>query len=395
MRRYVVVGSLDHVTPGPLVVGLIEVGDDAPFSSERDEFLGLRPSELLDWIRRQPNHIAVSDALAARFRQFRHAVKPNSALSPDSPADLVLSRATDLAGLSAGRSRHDADLVDKKRIAYLLRLARGERAMSRLAAREVVPFDDADLREGVRAVHDILVPRVHMEVTVCGAVPPFAAGLGGKLVVAFLAHPEIVALGMTPAGSILQDVFDAGALASQLPNHGLLALTTKGLYPGHSALYNRAVVPGGNGPLRLIHIGDTHGSTTALLHDRTGRLAKLVVAAADPGRRVSLVYGTGGAKRQRSIQSASLSIGLPGDFAHAGIQRPIYGLRLVGNLEETIWAGADPDWRIDSALGPTAYSRRAIGIWRSRWLDVARRRLADKRRIAGVSASLDVEATAQ
>jgi hypothetical protein len=384
MRRFVVVGSHKRIFPSPVVVGLIEVGDDAPYSSERDAFLGLRSTEFLAWIEATPDRAHAAAEIAERFSNLRQAVLPPDELDPRLPASTILSRASELLAMSSGRSRHDEDFVDKKRVAYLLRLAQGERAMARLGAGEELQSDDADLREGVRAVHNITVPRMHMEVTVCGGLPPFTVGLAGKLVVAFLGHPEIIELGRTSTGSILLDVFDKDLIADLLPDHGLLAITTKGLYPGHSALYNRAVLPGPKGPLRLRHIGDTRGSTTALLHNRTGKLAKLVVAGGERDRRVSLVYGTGGAKRQRSIQSASLSIGLPSDFAHAGIHRPIYGIRFASNVEEVIWRGAAPAWNLDRAWDSSEYSRRAVDVWRQRWLGTSQRRLLGHGKLSGV-----------
>jgi hypothetical protein len=32
-----------------------------------------------------------------------------------------------------------------------------------------------------------------MEATICGAIPPFAEAYGGKLLIAFLTHPEVIA----------------------------------------------------------------------------------------------------------------------------------------------------------------------------------------------------------
>jgi hypothetical protein len=111
-----------------------------------------------------------------------------------------------------------------------------------------------------------------------------------------------------------------------IPSLGILALTTRGLYPGHSALYNRAEIPGRAGALRLRQIGETRGTTTTLLRLRTGKLAQLILEVSASGRKVSMRYGTGGAKRQRAIEAAVLSMGLPETFVHAGLRRPIYGV---------------------------------------------------------------------
>src|SRR5205823_3355219 len=152
--------------------------------------------------------------------------------------------------------------------------------------------------------------------------------LGGKLVVSFLAHPEILGSTKGAPGEIVQSLFDIERIERLLPHTGLLALTTKGLYPGHSALYNRASVPGFGGeriPLRKL--GETRGESTMLVKERTARLAQRVADDARETGRVALVYGTGGSKRMRFLESAAVECGLPKKIVHAGIKRPIYGMR--------------------------------------------------------------------
>lgn len=372
LRRFLIVGqSLAHATQ-PFVVGLIEVGDDAPYSTERDAFLVMRSQEMRSWLDRThgPHQArAVGDLM----RQLRHALLPIPGISPDLSAASVVELRDELLRRAQGRSQSEDALVEKKKIAYLVRLAMGEIAFDALGRGQ--PEDPAGIREGVRAVHDLTVPRVHMEVTVCGAVPPFTSALGGKLVTAFLGHPDILAITKGGAATIVRELFDLSRLEALLPHWGLLAMTTKGLYPGHSALYNRAEIPGESEPVRLQKVGNTKGSTTTLLGTRTGKLAHLLMDAT-PARTVSRTYGTGGAKRQRLIESAVMSTNLPGSFVHAGIRRPVYGLRLVSNLAECVWLGAQPSWNVKRLTSGDEYSRAATVLWRGRWLAKAEMRLA-------------------
>jgi hypothetical protein len=148
----------------------------------------------------------------------------------------------------------------------------------------------------------------------------------------------------------------------------MLAMTTKGLYPRHSALYNRASVPGVAGAsVTLRKLGDTRGESTMLVNERTARLAQRVVEGARETGRVALVYGTGGSKRMRFLESAAVECGLPQRIVHAGIQRPVYGMRFIHNMPDVIWRGAEPDWLVDSEVSADEYSRRATALWRSRW----------------------------
>lgn len=389
--RFVVVGDAPDVCAGPVIVGLIEIGDDAPYSVERDRLLGLRPQEVLEWINTRPDRSEVAARIAARLRTFRSALLPIGSLDVFAPADEVIANEQQILERARGRSRTAVGFMQKKRMAYLVRLARGETAFLRLMRDEEVAPDDPSLREGVRAIRNLTLPRAHMEVTICGAVPPFAHGLGGKLVVAFLGHPAILDVTRSVPGSILQQVFEIERVASMIPNWGILALTTRGIYPGHSALYNRAEIPGWEGTLRLRRIGETRGATTTFLRLRTGKLAQLMLSTSAPARKVSMKYGTGGAKRQRTIESAVLSLGLPETFVHAGIRRPIYGVRMVENLEAVMWAGEEPKWVVERDENAERYSERAVSMWRMRWREQVERRLGEEQgRLAGVFEALEL-----
>jgi hypothetical protein len=377
-RRFVVLGQHPELGNDPVVVGLIELGDDGPYNSLRDEFLGLRPGALLAWLRSTANAPEVARRIACHFRELRSALRsiPNVAIDSD-PAELIEGELS-LLKIAHGRSRID-DLDDfrpKKGIAYLLRLAHGEAAFNRLASGQELDATDRSLREGVRAFHNLILPRVSMEVTVCGSVPPFSAGLGGKLVASFLGHPWILNAVRQSRSTVLEQVFNTDRVVPLLPHAGALALITKGLYPGHSALYNRAEVPGSHGPQRLQKLGETRGSTTSLLGARTARLARVLVESGDGERNVSLTYGTGGAKRQRTIEAAILECGLPETLVHAGIRRPVYGLSTASNTPAVVWAGESPRWLVDPTADPLAYSENAVALWRRRWLRQVERRLA-------------------
>ena len=370
LRRFVVVGAREASDP-PVVMGLIEVGDDAPYSNDRDALLSLRAKELFAWLSSQPNPNAIAAELAARLRAVRAALLPIPGVDAQTDAETILSEYDELHRRAEGRSKSAHDLHLKKRIAYLARLTLGETAFSHAASGASIPIGHKGFREGIRAIHDLTVPRIHMEMTVCGAIPPFSEFLGGKLVVAFAAHPLILRSTQDSPATILQTVFDMEKLSGLLPDYGILALTTKGLYPRHSALYNRSVVPGASAVIRLRKIGDTRGESTALLSLRTGRLAARSLAISDDEPTVSSIYGTGGSKRMRLVERAVTALGLPQALVHAGIPRPVYGAKLVSNIEEVVWAGKTPEWVVDRSGDHDVYCVAAATAWRARWLDRA------------------------
>jgi hypothetical protein len=366
-RRFVVVGQPPWL-PSPTVVGLIEIGDEAPYSTERDELLALQPAAFHAWFSGLDDRASAAGEIAERFRAFRRAVLPVEDFPVPQDADEVLAAEERLLARASGRSQSATGHAEKKRLAYVVRLAHGERVFRAMAQGAAPLSADPALRQGVRAVHDLTVPRIHMEVTICGAVPPFNAALGGKLVVSFLAHPQVTASTKSAPGAIVRNLLDLDRIERLLPSTGLIALTTKGLYPGHSALYNRAIVPGlGDAPVPLRKLGETRGESTMLLGERTSRLAQRVAEGARESGRVALVYGTGGSKRMRFLESAAIECGLPQSIVHSGIRRPVYGLRFASNVADIVWRLAEPQWMVDPEVDPSEYSRRATEMWRTRW----------------------------
>lgn len=382
MKRFVLTAEHRNLGRHPVVAGILELGDEAPFCNWRDDLLGLSPGAFTGWLARAP--IQTRSQIADRLRAIRSCLRPTSLdfdLSNASARDIVSHR-IEIEEFAQGRSRvlaaqHDL-LKDRKRMAYGLRLARGQMALEQIAKGGEIPLGGADLMAGVRAVHDLILPRTHLEATVCGAVPPFSAGMGGKLIVSFLSHPSVVSSTLDAEGELVGWSFDSDRLKDLLPSHGMLCITTKGLYANHAAIYTRSEMPGLHAPIRLRHLANTGGITTTLVSDRTTRLARQLLE--DPGEnqaRISSVYGSGGAKRHRAIHTATIAAGLPPRIAFAGIRRPVYGLKYATNAEAVCWLGDNPVWAISRNENSEAFDQRAVDLWRRRWLRKGIERIQD------------------
>src|SRR5205823_13924976 len=110
---------------------------------------------------------------------------------------------------------------------------------------------------------------------------------------------------------------------------------------------------------------------------------------AKSARPVSLAYGSGGAKRQRTIESAVLALGLPETLVHAGIRRPIYGVPMADNIGRVMWADETPHWTVPRGVTPEEYCQQAVALWRRRWLpNVVRRLNSPGRFVAGVMSTV-------
>jgi hypothetical protein len=381
-RRFV---AMIQTVDGHVPVGILEVGDDAPVSRLRDELLGLTAPTASAWIQSNERPRETAEIAADHLAAIRRTLLPIDPVKGDASCGEILSRSDYWAERARGRSVGPADrLFEKKRIIYMLRLAQGESSLRAFAHGDEDALFSREFREGVRALHDLVVPRVHLEATICGALPPFGEVLGGKLVAALMAHPAVRSIPLGGRSTILREVFNIAALEAILPAHGLLCITTKGLYSRHSAQYHGVVFPGqDDARVKLRKIGETEGATTALFSNEVGQIALRVHQGGFDSGRVARVYGAGGAKRHRILMSVAADMGIPGALLNAGIRRPVYGALLARNATEVIWAGKGPEWLI-SQDAATAYEQAVHSHWCSRWEPIAVRRLSQSREAAVV-----------
>lgn len=371
-RKFVLLIREDTST-SPLAAGILEVADGPPYSTLRDELLGLLPEAFLAWLRGAEDRDAQLQTLASRLRAFRDALLcPRELRRLDSSAIYLKWR--ELDEKAAGRSVDDGQVSNRKQVAYLVRLVRGERAVTSMLG--CGQADPSDLQAGLRVLQNLLIPRLHVEASICGAVPPFSSMLVGKLVASFFGDPRISALCTGTPGEILLSMFDKEKLPRLLPNHGAILVTTAGLYPHHSAQYERAAIPGSPGtpPLPLRKVGVTSGETASLVSKATYEMAVRVLATLRGGPRVGTAYGAGGSKRQRQIEAAARGTGLPDAVVHPGIPRPIYAAMLVSNPIETAVLGVAPHWIAASRIAPSEYKDLAVAQWLARWGSAITRR---------------------
>ena len=343
-------------------VGILEIGDDAPHNPPRDRYMGF-DSKIKDFTEPELK------IFAERFRHIRESLLPEG-LPSNYKADVseLLPLLDSFKESGRGRDGNHESISRKKRLTYLYRLTRAE-----ATCRHALPdeLSSSGFADGLRVLRDLSIPRTNFEMTICGALPPAGSFLAGKLVAGMAAHPLVRAFVDRDFGVISKGIFDTDLLRQLLPNYGALIVTTKGLYPGHSSQYNGVVFPSLFGQtLKLKKLGDTDGQTASHISDLTARFA-FEVLEQEPDTQVSRVYGAGGAKRQRTIESGIKSIGLPPELCHARISRPVYGLSLVENLRSVILLNETPIWKTSAYsnnLDSDVYLKDATAIWRERWL---------------------------
>lgn len=362
-RRFILFGSLNDLK---VPIGLLEIGDEAPLNPPRDALMGLN-------IKYEDLNSEDLSSLATRFENIRKCLLPDGLPSGwDGDVSDLIKGASEIMIKGKGRSGTFKEVGAKKRLTYLARLVNAE-----AACRGINNEGNNGFQEGLRVLRDLSVPRVNVELVICGALPPFGSLLAGKLVASMGCHPRIRDFVDRDFGVIAKEIFDTVQLSKYLPSSGTLLVTTKGLYPGHSSQYNGVkfpVVVGEKG--KLLKIGDTIGQTTSHLAAKTMKYASLSSESLGASA-ISRVFGSGGGKRQRTISNAIRTLGLPNELAFAYISRPIYAFSLVSNLDRMILFNEDPQWRTSPYIYndlQDIYCSNALRIWRDKWLSKSKQR---------------------
>lgn len=343
-------------------LGIMEVGDDAPYSPLRDQALGFSV----------PNkHDPLNEKLKVRLTELRKTMNVSDLpIDPtlDTQDFLVAWKALKLDEKST-RDRFTEPSV-RKRISYLNRIFNGELSLSELDL-----WNEKDVSAAVRAIKDVTLNRVHTEVVICGALPPFGNLLGGKIVAMMMNHPLVRATLDRNIGVLLAGSFDESKIEKWLPRYGPLLTTTKGLFPNHSAQYNRVRIPSGKSTLKLEKLGLTQGQTMSHISDRSMNFA-VEINERMGERGISREYGSGGAKRQRILQSAARIVGLDADSLYAHVTRPVYGTLFASNSQGVVLGGESPQWKDNDMPDQTAeeYETLVMATWRDKWLSNAKNR---------------------
>ncbi|MGH3277461.1 MAG: Druantia anti-phage system protein DruA, partial [Streptosporangiaceae bacterium] len=213
------------------------------------------------------------------------------------------------------------------------------------------------------------------DITVCGAVQPYNAILGGKLVAMLATSPEVVLEYRRRYAGAESEIASsiAGRPIARAPT--LVLLGTTSLYGVGSSQYNRIKIPcdrlGGNAEdiLRYEELGRSESFGTSQYSEETlEALTDLVQQSAD-GQRVNSIFGEGVSPKLRKVRHALDTLGLSSELLLRHHRpRIVYGVGLVHNLGEYL-LGLDSKPKY---LAPLANRESASSLiaswWRERWL---------------------------
>ena len=212
------------------------------------------------------------------------------------------------------------------------------------------------------------------DISVCGAVQPYNALLGGKLAAMMAASPEVVHQYRRRYAQAESEIASSMAGRPIVRASKLVLLGTTSLYGVGSSQYNRIKIPaerlGGNAEdvIRYAELGRSEAFGTSQYSEETVDALVDLVQQSD-AQRVNSIFGEGVSPKLRKVRQALDLLNLPsGMLLRHHRPRVVYAVSLIKNLDDyLIGAAKRPEYIVPVNEGVAATA--AIGAWwRERWL---------------------------
>ena len=192
-----------------------------------------------------------------------------------------------------------------------------------------------------------------LDAYVLGAVPPYSALLGSKLVGSLIASSEI-------RDDFRKKYGNQAGLISKVKKdaHLVLATTTSAL--GRSSVYNRLRLPD---LVEFLKIGTTEGWGHFLVTDEVFKQVRLVLKEHKDPYYDNYKYGQGPSWRLRALRKACTLLNMDSDLLCHGIKREAYAIPLARNWRQILLGlENNPDSPDNSclAIGASAVNRWVI-----------------------------------
>ncbi|WP_437546929.1 Druantia anti-phage system protein DruA [Sorangium sp. So ce367] len=302
------------------------------------------------------------EALADRASQLRNG-KESSSRSTDFEDEALL----DVTLSPLFRAKRAATALALLQIRDLLDQARSPLAKA-VESPEVGRAVDVALRQ----IKQRFSAGAIMELSTCGAVPPYGHLLGGKLALLLMLSPSI------------RNAYRAryegepSLIASQMAGRRvtkearLTLIGTTSLYPERSSQYNRLRLPSGvagnRKEVRLIEVGRTRGHGSSNLSIETEQYLAILARERKEFVNVNFVFGEGQSPKMRQLREGLAALGLnAADLIRHASPRIVY-LAALGSMIRRALLGVEP-LPGDDDLGSTDEAdERIADFWRTRWL---------------------------
>jgi hypothetical protein len=399
------------------VVGIAALGSSVVQQKVRDEHIGWDASTFVQKFRRQPSaqvvirlHRALSNLIDGVYiddllddsnleLERIHLSRPTHSiierLRRESKSAREMHQLSPHASVHKSDAAEDGDNVQWEERAHtqLFRSKRCLHLATLLSIRKIFqehnfttgrrkPYLEALESDQVRVAIGQLVRLIKSEhvgidmldITVCGAIAPYNAILGGKLVCMLLCSPEIVRYYATKycrRPSIIASSMKGGPVRRP---HRLVLLCTTSLYGVGSSQYNRIKVPakvlGGSASevLEYKKLGCSVGFGSFHFSEQTLQWIKFLLGRKG-NRKVNSIFGEGVNPLMRKIREALDFVGLPGDeILWHGNKRVIYAVPLAANYREVLLGFERQATYLVPQTEPKLRTSLLANYWRRRWL---------------------------
>lgn len=214
-----------------------------------------------------------------------------------------------------------------------------------------------------------------MDIIICGAIAPYNALLGGKLVCSLLTSPEITQYYKNKYNKSVSIIASSMHGKKIFRKQDLVLLGTTSLYGIGSSQYNRIKIPaleiGGlkENDIEYINLGYSEGfgsfhfsqDTIDLIHTRLGRN--------ENGRVVNSIFGEGANPLLRKMREGLDLIGFPSEqLLNHGYKRVVYGVPIAKNFKEILIGYESTPKFIIPQGKPKLRSKQIANYWLRRWL---------------------------
>jgi uncharacterized protein DUF4338 len=402
----------DRAIPFHPVIGIAAVCSPIMQLRERDEWIGWQPDVFLSHVRAEPSErlarwleetlsAAIDEIYIEDFIESKIISVQDLKLASEGAISRLLAEAAEQreAHYRFARQREHKQTKSRDRTDWVARarshLFRSKRALAlasylrvqailwgaskgplttaRLADLVATPSGADAIRKMLRKAKADRLGICVADVSVCGAVQPYNAILGGKLVAMLVASPEVAVEYRRRYAESESEIASAmaGRPIVRVPN--LVLLGTTSLYGVGSSQYNRIRVPcgrlGGSAgeQLRYEELGRSESFGTSQYADDTVEALTEIAQQSANGVRINSIFGEGVSPKLRKVRRGLDLLQLPADeLLRHHRHRIVYGVSLIRNLRDYLLGlDSNPDYMLPF---DTCATESISSWWRERWL---------------------------
>jgi hypothetical protein len=231
----------------------------------------------------------------------------------------------------------------------------------------------------VRLARSMTVGTEIADLTVCGAVPPYNALLGGKLVAMLATSPEVVREYRRRYQSVPSIIASSMAGRAIVRSANLVFIGTTSLYGERPNQYDRTSYPcdiiGGQKGQHvryqyLTGLKRTRTSGVGTFHFGRDTKASIerYLSSATNGRRVNNVFGEGTSPKLRSLRDGLNALGIDSEeMLQHGLEKVVYGATLISNGTRYLLRLDEEPHYLFSLGEEQASTSKIAQYWLERW----------------------------